>query len=102
MADGEVSLRPMALRPGGITSGNPFMTFGKGAGVGLVKKVRRVAAFGVAFGPSVTYVSVCLPGIGAWLDDASTDNPRNIHISYRFKKAAISGRSGRRNLQGRS
>jgi hypothetical protein len=78
MADGEVSLRPMALRPGGITSGNPFMTFGKGAGVGLVKKVRGVAAFGVGFGPSLTYVSDCLRGIGVWLDEASTDNPRNV------------------------
>lgn len=39
MADGEVSFRPINLRPGGAAGLNPFSTFGKGAGIGLVRKV---------------------------------------------------------------
>lgn len=39
MSDGEVSFRPMSLRPGGAAGLNPFSSFGKGAGIGLVRKV---------------------------------------------------------------
>jgi hypothetical protein len=41
----EISLRPMALRPGGgITNKNPFASFGKGAGASLAKKVSGIIA----------------------------------------------------------
>jgi len=44
MATEEVSLRPMALRPGGGgKAANPFAAFGKGAGASLVKKVISAA-----------------------------------------------------------
>eukprot|EP00884_Botryococcus_braunii_P007223 jgi/Botrbrau1/16501/Bobra.0142s0095.1 len=45
MSEGEVSLRPMGLRPGGGTGGNPFSMFGKGAGVGLVRKTVESSQF---------------------------------------------------------
>lgn len=38
MADGELSLKPLTLRPGGAAK-NPFASFGKGAGFGMNKKV---------------------------------------------------------------
>jgi len=44
MATEEVSLRPMALRPGGGgKAANPFAAYGKGAGASLVKKVISAA-----------------------------------------------------------
>ena len=41
MADDEVSLRPLSLRPGGKgKSANPFAGFGKGAGFAVKKQVK--------------------------------------------------------------
>lgn len=38
MADSDLVLKPLTLRPGG-GSKNPFASFGKGAGFGMNKKV---------------------------------------------------------------
>lgn len=46
MATEEVSLRPMALRPGGgAKAANPFAAFGKGAGASLSKKVIPILGY---------------------------------------------------------
>jgi hypothetical protein len=45
---GEISLRPLALRPGGGGKVNPFAGFAKGAGASVRSKVRPASARGKA------------------------------------------------------
>jgi hypothetical protein len=44
MEKGEVSLRPMSLRPGGGIK-NPFERFGKGAGYAVKQKAAEVPVY---------------------------------------------------------
>lgn len=41
--DGEISLRPIVLRPAGLPVGNPFSMFSKGSGQAL--KTKAITSF---------------------------------------------------------